>query len=150
MQKYSRQREAVKNCLMMRRDHPTAEMLYRDLRVEYPKLSLGTVYRNLALLESLGEIQRITCGDGMEHYDANVMEHYHLICRECGGVSDVPMKGYVNPWQFVGSDFSGRIDGYSLVLRGTCESCAAGRTSSGPSAGQGADPEERQTKQPAD
>ena len=132
MQKYSRQREAIKSCLMMRHDHPTAEMLYRDLRTEYPKISLGTVYRNLALLESLGEIQRITCGDGMEHYDANIMEHYHLICCECGGVFDVPMKGYVNPWQFIGHDFTGRIDGYSLVLRGLCACCAAGRGTGGP------------------
>ena len=57
--KYSRQREAIKRCLAERMDHPTAEMIYSDLREHDPRLSLGTVYRNLALLTELGEIKNI-------------------------------------------------------------------------------------------
>ena len=52
--KYSRQRESIKNQLMQRNDHPTADMIYTDIRKEYPNISLGTVYRNLALLSDLG------------------------------------------------------------------------------------------------
>ena len=54
--KYSRQREAIKNFLMTRRDHPTADVVYHSLRTEFPNISLGTVYRNLTLLADLGEI----------------------------------------------------------------------------------------------
>lgn len=58
MMKYSRQREAIKAYLMERQDHPTAEMVYMSVRETNPKISLGTVYRNLSLLVSLGEIQK--------------------------------------------------------------------------------------------
>ena len=59
--KYSRQRESIKKQLMQRNDHPTADMIYTDIRKEYPNISLGTVYRNLALLSDLGGDQ--TSGD---------------------------------------------------------------------------------------
>ncbi len=45
--KYSRQREAVREFLMTRKDHPTAEVIYQNLRMTYPRISLGTVYRNI-------------------------------------------------------------------------------------------------------
>ena len=56
--KYSRQRESIKENLMHRCDHPTADMVYSDIRKIYPNISLGTVYRNLSLLSELGEISR--------------------------------------------------------------------------------------------
>ena len=62
MIKFSRQRESIKNNLMGRTDHPTAETVYSDIRQEYPNISLGTVYRNLSLLADLGEIQKISTG----------------------------------------------------------------------------------------
>ena len=45
--KYSRQREAIKEFLMTRKDHPTADVVYMNVRQEFPNISLGTVYRNL-------------------------------------------------------------------------------------------------------
>lgn len=57
--KYSRQRESIKEFLMTRTDHPTADTVYHQLRKIYPNISLGTVYRNLALLADIGEIQKI-------------------------------------------------------------------------------------------
>ena len=56
--KYSRQRESIKNFLSTRKDHPTADTVYMNIRKEYPNISLGTVYRNLSLLASMGEIQK--------------------------------------------------------------------------------------------
>ena len=57
--KYSRQRESIKENLMNRYDHPTAETVYLDVKKDYPNISLGTVYRNLSLLSEIGEIQKI-------------------------------------------------------------------------------------------
>ena len=54
--KYSRQREAIKTFLASRTDHPTADTVYTCLRETYPNISLGTVYRNLSLLEQLGAV----------------------------------------------------------------------------------------------
>ena len=58
--KYSRQRESIKRFLLSRYDHPTADTIYLHVKEEFPNISLGTVYRNLALLTDLGEIIKIT------------------------------------------------------------------------------------------
>ena len=70
--KYSRQREAIKASLMNRCDHPTADALYASIREEFPNISLGTVYRNLNLLVETGEIRKLSCGSGADHYDGDV------------------------------------------------------------------------------
>ena len=54
--RHSRQREKIYNYLVDAIEHPTAEMIHTALREEIPGLSLGTVYRNLNLLEELGKI----------------------------------------------------------------------------------------------
>ena len=56
--KYSRQREAIKNYLQGREDHPSADMVYDGIRGEFPNISLGTVYRNLSLLTELERSSR--------------------------------------------------------------------------------------------
>ena len=86
--KYSRQRESIMEFLRGRDDHPTADTVYMNIRRVYPNISLGTVYRNLSLLASLGEITRITCEDGADRFDAVTKPHYHVFCRRCGRVED--------------------------------------------------------------
>ena len=67
--KYSRQRESIKEFLMTRKDHPTADVVYENVRKIYPNISLGTVYRNLSLLSELGEIQKLSNFGGADHFD---------------------------------------------------------------------------------
>lgn len=57
MIKRSRQREAIRQCLAGRYDHPTAETVYMSIKDEFPNISLGTVYRNLSLLSDLGRFK---------------------------------------------------------------------------------------------
>ena len=52
--KFSRQRESIRECLKNRTDHPTADAVYVTISKDYPKISLGTVYRNLNLLADMG------------------------------------------------------------------------------------------------
>ena len=81
--KYSRQRECIRDFLIHRIDHPTAETIYMNVRETFPKISLGTVYRNLSLLSELGEIQKISTGIGPDRFDGNTAPHYHFICQKC-------------------------------------------------------------------
>ncbi len=121
--KYSRQREAIKNFLMGRTDHPTADMIYSALREEYPNISLGTVYRNLALLADLGEIAKISTGTGADHYDGNVKQHQHFICTHCHQVSDIPMENIDVIMEIASENFAGHIESYCANFFGTCETC---------------------------
>ena len=121
--KYSRQREAIKEFLAARCDHPTADVIYQNIKISYPNISLGTVYRNLGLLSDMGEILKITAGDGKEHYDGNTMPHNHFVCKNCGCVIDLYMDNIDHIKDTASRNFNGQIDSYTTVFYGTCGSC---------------------------
>jgi len=121
--KYSRQREAIKEFLATRCDHPTADVIYQNIKMTYPNISLGTVYRNLNLLSDMGEIIKITAGDGKDHFDGNPMPHNHFVCKECGSVMDLHMDNIDHIKTTAGQYFNGEIDGYTVIFRGRCGSC---------------------------
>ncbi len=73
--RYSQQREMILTCLRGTTAHPTADMIYQALKPENPKLSLGTVYRNLNQLADDGYIMRLPFH--VERYDANTQPHLH-------------------------------------------------------------------------
>lgn len=121
--KYSRQREEIKNFLMTRKDHPTADVVYMNVRQENPNISLGTVYRNLTLLADMGEILRLRVGDGVDHFDADTSQHYHFICTECGSVIDLEMDNIDCIIETAGKNFDGRITGHFTYFQGICGDC---------------------------
>lgn len=121
--KYSRQRESIKQQLMHRKDHPTADMVYTEIRKEFPNISLGTVYRNLALLSELGEIKRLTTGDGPDRFDADTSMHNHFICRKCHAVLDLDMEDISGIREQAERNFDGLIESYSVNFYGVCGGC---------------------------
>ncbi|MCD8122943.1 MAG: transcriptional repressor [Clostridiales bacterium] len=123
--KHSRQRESILTFLLNRKDHPTADTLYAGIREEYPNISLGTVYRNLNLLVELGEIQKLTCGDGKDHFDADTSPHYHFVCQTCGCVSDLPLPPVDNLDEQAQACTDCHIDSHTLIFYGTCVDCLA-------------------------
>ena len=122
--KYSRQRECIKEFLMTRKDHPTADVVYMNVRKTFPNISLGTVYRNLTLLADIGEISRIRVGDGVDHFDADTSPHYHFICKECGSVIDLEMEDMTDINETANKNFSGLIEGHITYFYGKCGNCS--------------------------
>lgn len=121
--KFSRQREAIKAYLKSTTCHPTADLIYENVRKEYPNISLGTVYRNLSLLAEQGEILKLSCDDEKDHFDANTMPHHHFYCRCCHQVIDLPVPVF-SPDQLINtSDFQGSIDTCITYFIGTCPTC---------------------------
>ena len=123
---YSRQRQAIMDFLCTRKDHPTADIIYQNVRLIYPNISLGTVYRNLNLLADEGNIRRVKGLNGSEHFDADISDHQHFLCRRCGSVSDIYLNhtGFIDRLSEAASDgFKGRISGNDIYFWGTCENC---------------------------
>lgn len=127
--KYSRQRESIKELLMSRKDHPTADMIYTDIRKTYPNISLGTVYRNLSLLSEIGEIKKICTGDGVDRYDADTTPHNHFVCRRCHAVMDLDMEDIGNIKEIASQNFNGSIEDYSVNFYGLCGLCKENKVS---------------------
>jgi len=121
--KHSKQRDAIKNFLITRKDHPSADVVYSQVREAFPNISLGTVYRNLTLLAEIGEIARIRVGDGMDHFDADISSHYHFICSECGSVIDLDMDSISQINKIASANFDGQIDGHVTYFYGICPNC---------------------------
>lgn len=129
--KYSRQRESIKASLMSRRDHPTADALYASIREEFPNISLGTVYRNLNLLVETGEIRKLTCGDGADHFDGNPAPHYHFVCHDCGRIYDMDNCRLDHLDESVRDQAPGIIDSHYVLFYGRCRDCLASQLPKG-------------------
>ena len=128
--KHSKQRDSILEFLAARKDHPTADVVYMNVREQLPNISLGTVYRNLTLLSDLGEILRLRVGDGTDHFDADTSEHYHFVCTECGSVIDLDMDSIDSIMETAGERFDGRIRGHITYFYGTCPACTRVATES--------------------
>ena len=125
--KYSRQRESIKENLKNRKDHPTANMVYADVRKIYPNISLGTVYRNLSLLAEKGVLRKIVDEDGVIHFDYDTSPHNHFICRKCGCVIDIADSGKAVEMEklraLADEVFEGSVEECSILFTGLCKKC---------------------------
>lgn len=124
---YSRQREEVREQLKFHYDHPTADVIYSELREKDPTISLATVYRNLKLLARNGTIRRLTFVSGADHFEPNINPHYHFVCEACGKVIDVPMQVAETLDETASKYISGTVTGHDLVFRGICDECRIAR-----------------------
>ena len=120
-----RKRDAILTCLRQTVVHPSADWVFAQLKPEIPDLSLGTVYRNLALFKEQGLIMSLGTVKGVERFDGNTDPHVHFICTECGKVDDlhtisVPEELKNTAAQSCG----GQIDGCQLLFTGICAECA--------------------------
>ena len=123
--KYSRQREAIISFLKTRKDHPTAEVIYNNLRITYPNISLGTVYRNLNLLSENGTILKISLEDDSAHFDGFTHQHLHFFCNKCRSLKDIEPKeeDMKNFMEIASKYFDGDIESQVSVFYGTCGEC---------------------------
>lgn len=127
-QNYSRKRQAIYELMLSTDTHPSAEWIYNSLKPDFPDLSLGTVYRNLKLLEGNGSVKSVAVVDGCERYDARVSPHSHFICKKCGRILDIffteNMPDLV-PDMVRHAALQGvkEIESYSLTFYGECDEC---------------------------
>ena len=116
--RYSRQREIIYNILLETNCHPTADWIFNKAKRLIPKISLGTVYRNLNQLADEGMIHVIQDGNVIR-YDGNVQDHDHLRCTECHTLYDVANLTK-NLKKKVGERYQFEVKRTSLTLEGIC------------------------------
>ena len=83
------QRLAIFEQLRSRKDHPSAEMVFNELKDDFPSLTLVTVYNTLQKLELSGLCIKVNPMHSSARYDGNIEEHCHAICINCQKVVDV-------------------------------------------------------------
>jgi Fur family peroxide stress response transcriptional regulator len=121
--RHSHQRDMIYNYMLATKEHPSAEMIYEDLKKIEPNLSLGTVYRNLKLLEELGMVRKVTNVNNVERYDAMTYDHIHFVCDECGSVFDLPNFDNEVIKEKFSNEVGGEINWVNIILGGKCKHC---------------------------
>lgn len=122
-QRRTRQREVILEELRKLKSHPTAAGIYELVRQRLPKISLGTVYRNLELMAEMGVVQKLDLGGSEARFDGDVSPHAHIRCVRCGRVDDVEMPS-LEGFQGKQDDCHGYdVLGCRLELLGVCRQC---------------------------
>jgi Fur family ferric uptake transcriptional regulator len=120
----TRQRRVILEELRKVDTHPSADEIYEIVRHRLPRISLGTVYRNLEVLSELGEIQKLELSGSLKRFDWNTKKHYHIRCVRCNRVSDAPIA----PLNQLEDELYGstvfQIIGHNLEFTGLCPTCS--------------------------
>ena len=122
--KHSKKREAILEALRSTKEHPSAEWVYNKLKPAFPDLSLGTVYRNLALFLKEGDIILVGNVNGQDRYDACVTPHLHFVCDNCSRVLDVDIPDdSVKFYDEISQKHHYHAQYHNLTFHGLCDHC---------------------------
>ena len=118
------QRQVILEELRKLNTHPGADEIYKVVRRRLPRISLGTVYRNLEVLSALGKIQKLELSGSLKRFDWNTKKHYHIRCVRCNRVDDAPIA----PLNQLENDLYKatvfEIIGHNLEFIGFCPECS--------------------------
>ncbi len=122
--KITPRRISIYTYLVESKSHPTAEEIYKNLREEYPNMSLATVYKTLDTFKKNGLVKEINTKTGFSRFDGNTMLHAHLICTECDGLEDagINMSELQLSNKIINSNHF-NIDSLELLVYGKCSKC---------------------------
>ena len=125
-QRMTKQKRVVLEELSKVKNHPTAYDVYEMVKSRLPRISLGTVYRNLEQLSSGGQIRRLDMGQSQRRFDAVVDDHLHIRCISCGKVDDVPLNpamSTITIKDMVSSQSGYDVLGCEMDFQGICPKC---------------------------
>ncbi|AWB45956.1 transcriptional repressor [Paenibacillus sp. CAA11] len=117
------QRHAILSYLLDSMGHPTADEIYRALEPEFPNMSVATVYNNLKMFIEAGMVKELTYGDDSSRFDADVSDHYHIICEKCGTIKDFTYPSLEAVERQAESVTGFKVLGHRLELYGICDNC---------------------------
>jgi Fur family transcriptional regulator, peroxide stress response regulator len=116
------QRLAIYQALYHTKEHPSAEIIYQQVKKRFPMISLGTVYKTLERFYEVGLIQKVSPVTEVARYDAKTGPHHHLVCLECQSIQDA--DALVAEHKYSLPEKSGfQVLRQQVVLQGYCQNC---------------------------
>ncbi|HHW11497.1 MAG TPA: transcriptional repressor [Firmicutes bacterium] len=116
------QRIEIMKYLAQHRVHPTAEMIYTELKEAIPTFSKTTVYNTLKLLEEKGVVLALATDEDQVRYEANLTPHGHFKCVRCGVLCDLNIPAIGSPGQEIEGNL---VLEYQVLAKGICRQCRA-------------------------
>jgi Fur family ferric uptake transcriptional regulator len=128
-------RRAILDQVRLAPTHPTADEVYREVRKELPRVSLGTVYRNLEALARHGLIRVVGDAEGRKRYDRTLEDHCHVECRSCGRIEDLHIDPSSRLERLLQGMCDFEIEECRVNFVGVCGDCASREAGPGASTG---------------
>ena len=124
----TQQRKTILEVLKKTQNHPSADEIYELVKQKIPRISLGTVYRNLEVLAELGLIQVLELSGSLKRFDWDTNKHYHIRCIRCDRVENAPIApmNQIEDKLYESTVFE--IIGHNLEFTGLCPSCTKSMT----------------------
>ncbi len=124
--KITPQRLAIVKILAKSEGHPSVEDIHAQIKKKFPTMSLATVYRNIVLLKSFGEVLELGFPDGSNRYDGNKpYSHPHVICIKCKKIVDPDLESLDDMKTEVALETNFKILNHRLDFFGICSNCMA-------------------------
>ena len=124
--KITPQRLALIQILSESLGHPSVEDIYAQLKNDFPTMSLATVYRNILLIKSMGEVLELGFPDWGNRYDGNrPYAHPHVICITCKKIVDPDLESLNHMEKEVADETDFKIMTHRLDFFGICGDCSA-------------------------
>ena len=123
MRRETKQREAILRVLMNTKSHPTADLIYDEVKKEIPNISKGTIYRNLKVLQESGQVSELNLNGTISRFEVKQDSHYHFRCEKCGRVSDIDMPVDRELDRQVEKGTGLKVSYHQLEFRGLCKDC---------------------------
>ena len=120
------QKRIIMEELEKTKKHPTAELLYGEVKKRLPEISIGTVYRNLDILAKDGTAQKLVDSKRKNRFDGNPEIHFHIECSNCGRVDDLPENIAEVLKKDIDQETGYEVNGYNLYFYGICPDCKQG------------------------
>jgi Fur family peroxide stress response transcriptional regulator len=117
------QRVAIFRLLIRSKQHPTADLVFRAVKKEFPNISFDTVNRTLSTFADIGVVDVVETFGGPKRFDPDISNHHHLHCVACGRIIDFETP--VMPAWTCRKAIAGRFKVISrrVILKGLCETC---------------------------
>ncbi len=123
----TKQREIILNELCKVTSHPTADELYLMVRDKLPRVSLGTIYRNLEIMAEEGIIRKIETRGKLKRFDGNTDKHLHIRCEKCDKIEDIFLDDYSELENFLKKVMRNKknfkFSDFELEIVGLCSDC---------------------------
>lgn len=119
----TQQRKMILEVLRNTKTHPSADEIYELVKQRLPRISLGTVYRNLEVLSALGMIQVLELSGSLKRFDWDPNKHYHIRCVRCDRVENAPIAPMSQLENKLYESTVFEIIGHNLEFTGLCPEC---------------------------
>ena len=127
-QRFTDPQRVIVRHIFAKHKHFDTDELIEDLKKAGRQASRATVYRTLSKLVDAGMLQRIEIGSRTVYdHDYGYPQHEHLVCESCGTMIEFQHPGIETALREVAASHGFRMDGHTLVVKGTCDKCNAAR-----------------------